>query len=197
MGRKSVKINSESGKRLWKWLHEVDMTQGELADRIGYTQQYLSSVMTGKKALTPELAQTISDHAPKHVRTVGEDGNGVPFWEGEEKVRPEWLLCKDDNMTLTDQIIDHADKKELLHNSQWHILDQSLRKQGKKLILKHTSPDTPTGAAAIRLSKNDQCWYEIQTEDGRTLKKLTVIEFIKLQQKLQEYSDFLIYDLMK
>lgn len=196
MGRKKEDFNPECGKRLKMWLNEIDMTQGELAEKINYTQQHISTIITGNKKLTVDFAKRVSGIAVKHTRSVGEE-NGIPFWEGIEKVRPEWLLCLDNCKTDNDRIIDYADKKELLHNSQWHILDNSLRNRGMKIIMRHFTEETPTAITSLSYGKEQKCWYEIQSDDGEIVKRLTVIEFVQLQQKLQDYSDFLIFGILK
>lgn len=85
MGRKKVEINPESGNRLRAWLKEVNVSAQALCTSIGYTPQYMSDIITGKKRLTPDLAQLI-ENAPL----------GIP---PEKKVRREYLLCKDNYMT--------------------------------------------------------------------------------------------------
>ena len=47
MGRKKREINTESGKRLKQWLKEQNITAKRLSERINYTPQYLSDIITG------------------------------------------------------------------------------------------------------------------------------------------------------
>ena len=51
MGKKKRILNNESAQRLSDWLSEIDMNQTELADLIGYTQQYISNIIKGMISL--------------------------------------------------------------------------------------------------------------------------------------------------
>ena len=61
MPRKKVEVNPECGLRL-KWLlRERGIKQIELAKKLNYEPQHVSSIITGKKRLTPETAYQIAD----------------------------------------------------------------------------------------------------------------------------------------
>lgn len=90
MGRKKREVNAESGKRLKRWLREQNITAKALCERINYTPQYLSDIITGKTSLTPDLAKIIK--------------NAFPEMPIDERVRTEWLLCEDDFETEGDRI---------------------------------------------------------------------------------------------
>lgn len=92
MGRKSVEINPKCGERLSEWLTEAHMTQANLAEKIGYTQQHISNIIRGKKNMTPDFAQLVSEKAPKLI-------NGADFI----CVRTQWLLCMDEFKTEGDR----------------------------------------------------------------------------------------------
>lgn len=64
MGRKKEEINPKSGERLKKVISESGMTQSQFADWLGYTEQHLSLIVTGKRRLTPETAQRIAEEYP-------------------------------------------------------------------------------------------------------------------------------------
>lgn len=82
MPRKKVEINPECGLRL-KWLlRESGIKQIELARKLNYEPQHVSSIITGRKRLTPETAYQIANMF--HVRA-------------------EWLLCQDDYRTLEEK----------------------------------------------------------------------------------------------
>ena len=42
-------LNTECGKRLKECLQEFPMTQNRLAELTGYSQQYISNIVVGKK----------------------------------------------------------------------------------------------------------------------------------------------------
>lgn len=82
MPRKKVEINPECGLRL-KWLlRENGIKQIELARKLNYEPQHVSSIITGRKRLTSETAYQIANMF--HVRA-------------------EWLLCQDDYRTLEEK----------------------------------------------------------------------------------------------
>lgn len=88
MPRKKIEINPECGLRL-KWLlRESGIKQIELAKKLNYEPQHVSSIITGKKRLTPETAYQVANMF--HVRA-------------------EWLLCQDDYRTQEDK--ESASKK--------------------------------------------------------------------------------------
>ncbi len=90
MPRKKVEVNPECGLRL-KWLlRERGIKQIELAKKLNYEPQHVSSIITGKKRLTPETAYQIADMF---------------------RVRAEWLLCQDDYRT--------QEEKEVASQKAW------------------------------------------------------------------------------
>ncbi len=88
MPRKKIEINPECGLRLKRLLRESGIKQIELAKKLNYEPQHVSSIITGKKRLTPETAYQVANMF--HVRA-------------------EWLLCQDDYRTQEDK--ESASKK--------------------------------------------------------------------------------------
>lgn len=106
MPRKKHEINPECGKRLKLWLDHVGLSAKTMCEAINYTPQYMSDIITGKKRLTPELAETIAKIPSGYIdHNTGEfvDLN-IPI---AEKVRSAYLLLKDDYMTHSDWIQSH------------------------------------------------------------------------------------------
>lgn len=64
MARKKEIVNPKRGERLHKLLIENDIRQQDFADRIGYTKQHLSLIITGKRNLTADAAQRIAQMFP-------------------------------------------------------------------------------------------------------------------------------------
>ena len=84
MGRSPVTINPKTGERLKDWIREIGITQEAFAKRSHMTQQHLSNIVNGKKALTIDRAKQISDK----IRN-----------ENGERIRVEYLLGLDDFKT--------------------------------------------------------------------------------------------------
>ena len=57
-----TELNKECGIRLKECLSEFPMTQNELASLTGYTQQYISNIIVGKKPMTIKAAKMFSEH---------------------------------------------------------------------------------------------------------------------------------------
>ena len=79
MARKRLEINKDSGNRLRQLLQENGLTQQFFAEQVGYTEQHVSLLVTGKRRLTPEAATQITKMFPP--------------------VRFEWLMGFDDYKT--------------------------------------------------------------------------------------------------
>lgn len=86
-------LNPEHGKRLNECLNSKKMSQKEFAEKSGYTKQYISYIVTGKKNISSESAEIFSNIL---------------------QVRKEYLLCKDNYKTLEDMFSDELNnvKKE-------------------------------------------------------------------------------------
>ena len=54
------KLNPKQGERLRNCMKDRFMTQKELGNRSGYTPQYISSIVNGKKRLSAEAALSFS-----------------------------------------------------------------------------------------------------------------------------------------
>lgn len=113
MPRKQHEINPECGKRLKSWLDHVEISAKAMCAAINYTPQYISDVMTGKKRLTPELADTISKISKIPAGLLDKETGKLVDLEipVTERVRSEYLLLKDDYMTISDVIIHKTGNK--------------------------------------------------------------------------------------
>ena len=185
MGRKAIEINPQMGKRLTEWLDDVNITQATLADRTGYTQQYISSIVTGKKNMSVEFARLVSEKIKKPFFNIYGDEIG------SDQVRPQWLLCLDDNKTFEDWANAISDERERVFNSEWSILDRAARKQGMKIILNHPFSERPSYFDQLNWQK-DRCSYSI-LKGNTSIKEFSVHDFIKLTQQLEKYAEYLIW----
>lgn len=59
-----VEINPECGRRLKQALVSNGITQERFGDACGYTQQYISKLVTGKRQLTREMAEKAHEIMP-------------------------------------------------------------------------------------------------------------------------------------
>lgn len=77
----NMELNKNYGKRLKECIHNSNMTQKQVADLAGFTQQYISNIICGIKPMTITAARSLA-------KTL--------------HVREEYLLCEDDYLTEKD-----------------------------------------------------------------------------------------------
>ena len=51
--------------QLWQWLKDQGITQEEAARTLGYTLNYLNSVLTGRKPLSPAVKMRFIEEYPE------------------------------------------------------------------------------------------------------------------------------------
>lgn len=118
MGKKKRILNTESSQRLSDWLKKIGMSQSDLAEAIGYTQQYVSNIMTGKRPMTLDFAQLVSENTSQ--------GRSRKY-NIELRIRPQYLLCMDDIKTTEDFESQYIHRSQAVSDATLTLLDQSLR----------------------------------------------------------------------
>lgn len=140
----------------------------DFAHDIGMEPQNLSRCMTSGK-VTEKTCEKIIKAFPEY--------------------RIQWLLGYSDLKTWNDWAEDIQHKKDLTADSMWGVFENSLNKQGKSLRFVHRSGQHVDSSQRLRAD----CYYSIVDSDGNELKRLTALDMVKLEQKLQEYCDFLTF----
>ena len=118
MGKKKRILNNESAQRLSDWLSEIDMNQTELAGLIHYSQQYISNVINGKRPMSLEFAQRVSN-----VTAQGKSQR----YDIDLKIRPQYLLCMDDIKTTEDYYSIQFQRLDSVNNACYTLLTNSLK----------------------------------------------------------------------
>lgn len=138
MGKKQSVIKPESGKRLSDWLSEIGMTQNELSVLIGYTQQYISNIITGKKPMVLPVAEAVAEktNAGKSMR-----------YNLDIKIRPAYLLCLDDIRTNEDFERQYIDRQQNINSAALTLLDFALKEVS--LIEGEKTPDISIPEAVV------------------------------------------------
>lgn len=167
MSRQKTEINPIRAERVKKLIELEKISQTEFAKEIHQTQQNVSRIINLKTALTEENAREIVKHFPEY--------------------RIEWLLGYDDYMTDYDWADGIEYTQDRVAECMWGILEKSLNKQGKSLKFVHRQGQHVDSRQRVRAD----CYYSVVDKDGQELKRLTAIEMIEIEQKLQEYSDFI------
>lgn len=93
MGRKAIAINPECGKRLASLLEKYGIQQKTLADKLAYTPQQISRIVTGKDRLTEIFAKRVIDFIKAEY--------GTDYFE---TVRFDYLMGVDNFETEGDRI---------------------------------------------------------------------------------------------
>ena len=140
--------------------------QKDLAEKIGVEPQNLSRDMVNNK-VSDKTCRKIAEAFPEY--------------------RLEWLLGFDDYMTDYEWADGIQNMKDLVADSMWGIIETSLQKQGKSLKFVHRRGQHVDSSERVRAD----CYYSVVDKEGNELKRLTAIEMIDFEQKIQEYCDFL------
>lgn len=204
---KKTILNPECGKRLKECLADFPMTQGDLSSLTGYTQQYISNIVVGKKPLTIKAAKLFSDVL---------------------KVREEYLLCIDDFKTDS-EIIKHenvsscSDFQRLTQyletlnieitpliaipmiegveeKSELYNIHGNLFKNGKKYCLcslPYLQEFTPknSNTTMFKMMESDNIYfYDIKTPTSHEI--LTLNEFENLMNEIDSFVTFSIQNFL-
>ena len=167
MSRKKTEINPIRAERVKKLIEREKISQVDFASRIFQTQQNVSRILNLKTALTEETARDIVTAFPEY--------------------RIEWLLGYDDSMTDYEWADNVQNMKDLVADSMWGIIEKSLNKKGKSLKFVHRSGQHVDSSQRLRAD----CYYSIVDRDGNELKRLTALEMVQFEEKIQEYCDFM------
>lgn len=89
MPKTKQKINPETGKRLKKLLKEAKLTQKQLHRKIKISQQRISDIITGRCALTENVASKICD---------------LKNFKNYDLLK-EWLYCEEDFKSNTEKLL--------------------------------------------------------------------------------------------
>lgn len=167
MSRKKTEINPIRAERVKKLIEREGISQIDFANRIFQTQQNVSRIINLKTALTEETARLIIEAFPEY--------------------RIEWLLGYDDSMTHYEWADNVQLMKDLVADSMWGIIEKSLNKEGKSLKFVHRSGQHVDSSERLRAD----CYYSVVDRDGNELKRLTALEMVQFEEKIQEYCDFM------
>lgn len=152
------KLNLESGKRLRKVIEKKGITQIQLADLAGFSQQYINYIITGKKAMSVNAAETFSNCL---------------------NIRQEYLLCEDDFETWEEL----ERTKNKVANDECQIAINYLRTLGVSIIplmILPTSIPEDKNELIGSFEVYDSC---IVNSKGETSKLIKVPQFAKFLYK--------------
>lgn len=152
--------------RIRTLLDREGLKQKDLADALDIEPQNLSRCMVSGK-ISEKMCRKIVECFPEY--------------------RIEWLLGDDDSMTYIEWADNIQHMKDLVADSMWGIIEKSLNKEGKSLKFVHRSGQHVDSSERLRAD----CYYSIVDREGNELKRLTALEMVEFEQKIQEYCDFM------
>lgn len=168
MSRKKTEINPIRAERVKELIEREGISQIDFGRRIHQTQQNVSRIINLKTALTEETALDIVAAFPEY--------------------RIEWLLGYDDARTDYERADNIQLMKDLVADSMWGVIEKSLNKKGKSLKFVHRSGQHVDSTERLHAD----CYYSVvDRKTGKELKRLTALEMVQFEQKLQEYCDFI------
>lgn len=153
--------------RIRTLLDREGLKQKDLADALDIEPQNLSRCMVSGK-ISEKMCRKIVECFPEY--------------------RIEWLLGDDDSMTYIEWADNIQHMKDLVADSMWGIIEKSLNKEGKSLKFVHRSGQHVDSSERLRAD----CYYSIVDREGNELKRLTALEMVQFEEKIQEYCDFMI-----
>lgn len=150
MDDKTKELNQKCGERLKIWRTSINLTQEQLAEKIGYKDsKNVSAIECGERSLPPKKAEKIVKETKQRL------DNGMVY-----SVRKEWLYCESDIMTTYDEYLQNTAAFE-----QWHENNRlNMNKCAYDLIL-----------AAIKSAAIKE--WEKNCSDKEIIEKLTKKEF--------------------
>lgn len=178
MGNKKKEINAESGKRLKKLITTYGIPQKMFAEMIGYTEQHLSLIVTGKRSLTIEAAKRIAKMM---------------------NVRVEWLMGLDDYMTQHDVDVSPQIDGMNRRKDVCGAMELLARVVGYKI-----SEQPNDGERAFQiLANSDGCYIEevgdkyCISKNGSKPVRLNYNEFLLLSKEIADFAEFKLNKLLK
>lgn len=172
MPRKPVEVNQECGQRLKLLLKERNITQKDLAARLGYEPQHISNIVRGNRRLNGDIADRIT-------REIFPD------------VRPEWLLCRDDFKTQAE--------KELAAKAEWETGQETARLYDKafRLFIDGIEDKSGFGLHSQGVDSLIGEYIVVTDKTGKAVGAVPAEAFNKMREELEHYASYLVNLLVK
>lgn len=163
---KSSLVNEKRVSAIRSLLKEQNLKQKDLAERIEVEPQNLSRVMVSQK-ISEKMCRKIAKCFPEY--------------------RVEWLLGYDDYKTIYEEAENIQNTKDIVADSMWAIIETSLKKREKSLRFNHKRSEHVDSRERLHAD----CYYTVVDKEGNELKRLSAFEIVTIEQKIQEYCDFI------
>lgn len=172
MQRKPVEVNQECGQRLKLLLKERNVTQKDLAARLGYEPQHISNIVRGNRRLT-------GDFADRLTRELFPD------------IRANWLLCRDDFKTQVE--------KELAAKAEWEAGQETARLHDNafRLFIDGIEDKSGVGLHSQGVDSLIGEYIVVTDKTGKAVGAVPDEAFDKMREELEHYASYLVNLLVK
>lgn len=187
--RKQSEINIVSAFRIKELLHDHNMTQKQLSDKLHYSEQHISLILTGKRPLLVSTAQEIASlFAPVRFEWImGYDDFRTPT-EYKEFPHAKVAVDKQFSKQAVTMLADTLGYKFKIAGSHGvpFSLDEvvGISDEAREMLAKH--------ADAIR----GDCKYEV-TRDGISMTEISIDEFNSFVLEIKDFTEFKLSKLCK
>ena len=172
MPRKPVEVNQACGQRLKLLLKERNITQKDLAARLGYEPQHISNIVRGNRRLNGDIADRITS-------------------EIFPDVRPDWLLCRDNFKTQAE--------KDLAAKAEWEAEQETGRLYDKAFRLFIDGIEDKSGFG-LHTQGGDSLIGEyivVTDKTGKAVGAVPSEAFNQMRDELEHYASYLVNLLVK
>lgn len=172
MPRKPVEVNQECGQRLKLLLKERNITQKDLAVRLGYEPQHISNIVRGNRRLTGDIADRITSEIFPDVRS-------------------DWLLCRDNFKTQAE--------KELAAKTEWEAGQETARLYDKafRLFIDGIEDKSGVGLHSQGVDSLIGEYIVVTDKTGKAVGAVPAEAFDKMREELEHYASYLVNLLVK
>lgn len=165
MAKVDGELAKKRGSRVKELLHDHQMRQIELADKIHVTPEHLNAILNGKRTLTLEHAQFIARMFD---------------------VQLEWVMGFSDFKTANDQFCASLDKMEESAKILHSIIRLAANSQGHDIeIVDCTGDDQVVSVDADSL-------YYVFKKNGLVTAHLSLLDYTKLRDEIFHYAYYLV-----
>lgn len=187
--RKQSEINIVSAFRIKELLHDHNMTQKQLSDKLHYSEQHISLILTGKRPLLVSTAQEIASLFPpvRFEWIMGYDDFRTP---AEYKAFPHAKAAVDKQfakqaVTILADTLGYKFKVTGSYGAPFSVDDvMGISDEEREQLKKH--------ADAIR----GDCKYEV-TRDGISMTEISIDEFNSFVLEIKDFTEFKLSKLCK
>ena len=178
---KSSTVEYKRVSAIKELLKRERLTQQELAGRINVAKKGHPFKPMEAQNLSRALTQNrVSDKLARKI------------WElFSDKYRIEWLLGYDDIPTLSEWADNVGVEEAITSAGILGAFNTALKKKDKRIEFIHRNSENNDSSQGLQKLLQMDCYFSVQDKYGNELKRLSAKEMVELEQKVQEFCDFI------